>query len=85
MPLRIRAPRYTETVWAFFAIAASFCLFDIQDAAGQSKSALLRKTYRSQFLKVDREYWLYLPKGYDADAQKSWPVIYHDRDSLPRL
>jgi predicted peptidase len=36
---------------------------------------LQRVKYHSNSLEADREYWLYLPKGYDPDSAKRWPVL----------
>jgi len=44
-------------------------------ASNPSESALLRKSYYSKFIGTEREYWLYLPTGYNDDTQKRWPVI----------
>ncbi len=43
--------------------------------AAAAEPTLQKVTYYSQSLETDREYWLYLPRGYDPQADKLWPVI----------
>jgi predicted peptidase len=40
-----------------------------------SEAQLLRKSYQSTATHTQREYFLYLPQGYEADGDKKWPVI----------
>jgi predicted peptidase len=45
---------------------------------GRAKSQLLRRPYRStaaQTTELEREYFLYLPTGYDTEKGRLWPVI----------
>jgi predicted peptidase len=40
-----------------------------------SESQLLQKSIYSSLTHGERQYWLYLPKGYGEDDTKKWPVI----------
>lgn len=40
-----------------------------------SEPQLLRKGYQSTATQEQREYFLYLPRGYETDKEKTWPVI----------
>jgi predicted peptidase len=40
-----------------------------------SEPQLLRKSYQSTATQKQREYFLYLPRGYETDKEKIWPVI----------
>lgn len=40
-----------------------------------SEPQLLRKPYQSAATQKQREYFLYLPRGYETDKEKIWPVI----------
>ncbi len=40
-----------------------------------SEPQLLRKSYQSPATQKQREYFLYLPRGYETDKDKIWPVI----------
>ncbi len=42
---------------------------------GRSEAQLLRKPYRSHVTGEEREYFLYLPKGYESEQGRLWPVI----------
>lgn len=46
-----------------------------QSAAGKRDDQLLRRPYVSAVTGEEREYLLYLPRGYDADPDTRWPVI----------
>lgn len=40
-----------------------------------SEEQLLRKPYTSSINEEEKEFFLYLPKGYDDQKEKEWPVI----------
>jgi len=40
-----------------------------------SESQLLRRSFHSSLTHNEREYWLYLPRGYEDDDTIRWPVI----------
>ncbi len=42
---------------------------------GQPEAQLLRKGYKSTATHEWREYFLYLPAGYETDSDRLWPVI----------
>ena len=44
-------------------------------AGPPSEPQLLRKSYQSTATQEQREYFLYLPRGYETDEEKIWPVI----------
>ena len=58
---------------AILATAGGFA--QIVRAADPSEPVLMRKQYSSDFLGVERQYWLYLPRGYEDDPARQWPVI----------
>ena len=41
----------------------------------KSEEQLLRISYTSKTDNTERDYFLYLPKGYDQNSDKKWPVI----------
>jgi predicted peptidase len=41
----------------------------------QSEAQLLRIPYYSKATQAQREYFLYLPAGYETDTEKRWPVM----------
>jgi len=41
----------------------------------QSQAQLLRQGYQSSVDQSDREYFVYLPKGYHSELGKKWPVL----------
>jgi len=41
----------------------------------QSQAQLLRQGYQSSVDQSDREYFVYLPKGYHSELGKKWPVM----------
>jgi predicted peptidase len=45
------------------------------DGTHKSEAQLLRIPYESQATGVERDYFLYLPAGYDDDNDTLWPVI----------
>ena len=46
-----------------------------QTSPHTSEAQLLRKSYRCTALDEEREYFLYLPAGYEADPERLWPVM----------
>ena len=44
-------------------------------ASESTDSQLLRKRYISEFTGKEREYYLFLPRGYGADTTRRWPLI----------
>jgi predicted peptidase len=62
-------------VVAVVAVLTTGCVAGRTVTAGPSESTVTRMSYHSEFLGTDRDYWLYLPKGYDKDVEKEWPVI----------
>ena len=41
----------------------------------QSSEQLLRSSYQSQIANEERDYFVYLPKGYHSQSDKKWPVM----------
>lgn len=60
----------TAIILLVFAGAVSAEVID-----GRSQGQLLRKPYKSTVTEQQREYFLYLPKGYETEESKLWPVI----------
>lgn len=44
-------------------------------ARHRSEAQLLRRPYQSTTTNERREYWLYLPAGYEPDAEALWPLM----------
>jgi len=42
-----------------------------------SEAELHRVSYTSKYDNIERDYFVYLPKGYHTDSLKNWPVILH--------
>jgi predicted peptidase len=40
-----------------------------------SAARLKRDTYASEVMQTDRDYFVYLPKGYDSIPNKTWPLL----------
>ena len=40
-----------------------------------SEEILLRESYVSTLDKRERDYFVYLPRGYDTDKDREWPLI----------
>lgn len=57
----------TALGWMALAAAA--------EPGGLSRPQLLRKPYQSTVTGKQREYFLYLPTGYETEKGKKWPVI----------
>lgn len=55
------------TLLLFFATALIF--------SQKSEEQLLRIPYTSEFDQAQREYFVYLPKGYEDEPNKEWPVL----------
>ena len=41
----------------------------------EDEAQLLRPTYHSKVTETDRAYFLYLPKGYEENEKKVWPIL----------
>ena len=48
---------------------------DAADIDGRVQGELLRRPYVSTVTGEEREYFLYLPKGYETETGTLWPVI----------
>jgi pimeloyl-ACP methyl ester carboxylesterase len=44
-------------------------------ASAGSPAQLLRRTRLSQATRAERDYFLYLPRGFDGSAERRWPVL----------
>ena len=51
------------------------CNCDTKDTSSKSEEQLLRIPYHSETDQTDREYFVYLPKGYEEQKDKKWPVL----------
>jgi hypothetical protein len=64
-------------LWTMIAYAsARWPLGDFDKVEPYSKAQVLDKTYYSEILGEDRQYYVYLPPGYDQDTHKRYPVLY---------
>ena len=60
----------------YFALLALTWSLSVSQAYGQDNAAqLLRLSYVSVVDDMERDYFLYLPVGYDADSDQEWPVL----------
>lgn len=50
-------------------------IFACQEKSRVSEEQLLRNSYTSQLDGLERDYFLYLPKGYGDDPARKWPVM----------
>ena len=46
-----------------------------QEVDGRAKAQLLRRPYVSSVTGQERDYFLFLPKGFDTEKGKLWPII----------
>jgi predicted peptidase len=54
----------------------TLCLLGCNNAQQtQSEPQLQRITYQSKVENIERDYFVYLPKGYASDKTKQWPVM----------
>jgi predicted peptidase len=65
-------PRYFLFVVMF--MASSICL--PASTKNTSSDQLLRLSYDSEVTKNRREFFVYLPVGYEQDRERAWPVIF---------
>ncbi len=76
-----------KDIFCFFKIATvSLAFFFLTGCNAQtqqsvpivpSEAELHRVSYTSKFDNTERDFFIYLPKGYRADSLKHWPVILH--------
>lgn len=63
----------------FVLLLLAFTLFscncNTKDTPSKSEEQLLRIPYHSETDQTDREYFVYLPKGYEEQKGKKWPVL----------
>jgi predicted peptidase len=46
-----------------------------EEMKAPSEEQLLRLSYQSPVTKAERDYFVYLPRGYESDKSKEWPVM----------
>jgi predicted peptidase len=71
--MRATMSRLLPLLFAVLSAGAAFGQMD-----GRTKAQLLRRPYTStatQTTEKDREYFVYVPQGYDTEKGKLWPVI----------
>jgi predicted peptidase len=66
--------RFSTTRRGFLLASGAACAC-AQEADGRVQAQLLRKPYASTVTGKERDYFLFLPIGYDTEKAKSWPVI----------
>ena len=62
-------------VWAILA-----CVFTSSASAAtdqKNTQQLLRLPYKSAVDRLERDYFLYLPNGYEEDSSKKWPILIY--------
>jgi predicted peptidase len=53
----------------------ALCLMLLTGTAAASQAQLLRQDYQSTVDGLKRQYFVYLPTGYDKNASEKWPVL----------
>ncbi|RNC85326.1 MAG: alpha/beta hydrolase [Balneola sp.] len=61
-------------VYAFVVSCSSMKTLEVNTQT-LSDEQLLRVSYNSEIAGEERDYFLYLPKGYEEDSEKEWPVL----------
>ena len=57
------------------ACSSAVSIVGITMTSHAPESQLLRRSFHSSLTHGERQYWLYLPKGYEDVDTKNWPVI----------
>jgi len=72
-------PSISKSFLSLFSFSLFLITFFVSQAMfAQSEELtdqLLRESYISSFDDAERDYFLYLPNGYDENSDKKWPVI----------
>ena len=66
------------TLRSYHALAILGCVFTLSSTTAiglESKEQLLRFSYKSVVDEIERDYFLYLPYGYDQKSSDKWPVL----------
>lgn len=63
---------YLYFIILFLSVAFNSCA---KKELQKSKEQLLRISYTSKTDNSERDYFIYLPKGYDQNSDKKWPVL----------
>ncbi|UOB19196.1 prolyl oligopeptidase family serine peptidase [Abyssalbus ytuae] len=62
-------------LFIFFVLAVLSCNTKSEENRTPLPEQLLRIPYTSTIDKAEREYFLYLPKNYNKESEKKWPVL----------
>jgi hypothetical protein len=65
-------------LYAYLALATLGCAFTFSTTAAidqKNEPRLLRLPYKSVVDDLERDYFLYLPSGYEENSSKEWPVL----------
>ena len=65
---------------SYLALAIIGCAFTLNASTVEEqkgKPQLLRLPYKSVVDDLERDYFLYLPNGYEEDSSKQWPVLVY--------
>lgn len=74
--LLVRKPRYkVQARWGLELLVAVLMLWIPSLVHSQQGDQLIRLGYESRVTEAMREYFVYLPVGYDQESAKKWPVI----------
>lgn len=65
-------PNFILLLLSFFLVS---CTCNQKATVSKSEEQLLRISYTSDLDKADREYFVYLPKGYENEPNKEWPIL----------
>lgn len=62
---------HARAVW----LTSAFLAATLPQFATAQEPQLIRKQHYSPTLDTEREYWLYLPRGFRQDGQEKWPIL----------
>lgn len=63
-----------KATWIILLLS-SFITGCVMNNKGNSTEELLRESYISQLNNKERDYYVFLPKGYHSQPEKKWPVL----------
>ncbi len=67
---------FTSVLSGCASVSGSHQVLEQSSAVAFSSAALLKRdTYASKTMQTDRDYFVYLPKGYESTPNKTWPLL----------
>lgn len=76
-PIKIMRNLSILTKFTFFLMVITIigCDTPSDSSTTASEEQLIRKSYQSSVTGKERDYFVYLPKGYESEPSQSWPVM----------